>query len=72
MIQFVPVASLKETLVEHAAMRLQEAVGRTTLPDREDDAALAELQTIINEALTLIRAALAMRDPEHEGLSGEP
>jgi len=67
MIQFVPLASLKETLVEHAAMRLEAAVERTSLPDREDDAALAELQTTINEALTLVCAARALGDEDDPG-----
>lgn len=62
MIQFVPVATLKETLVEHAAMRLEAAVERTTLPDRENEAALAELHRLVNEALALVRAAQALGD----------
>lgn len=66
MIAFVPAATLKESLVEHAAMRLEAAVERASLPDREDEAALVELQRLVNEALTLVRAAQALRDEEHE------
>ncbi len=72
MIAFVPTATLKETLVEHAAMRLEAAVERASLPDREDEAALVELQRLVNEALALVRTAQALGDEDHGRLGEEP